>query len=153
MRYLLHQSDPNLSVLACICIFRHQITRHHNKVYSYFVEIAMYPLNLICCNNLGDENYLHLDTCICKAKRQIVRQTQQKRPSPSNLLLCKPPDEERYFNTPVIHIHISDYFLPNIVSVCIYRLNSLQWYVLHHFPYIPQFPHDPDLCLHPNQRR
>ena len=144
MRYLLHQSDPNLSVLACICIFRHQITRHYSKVYSYFVEIAMSPAELTRCNKLGVENSLHLSNI--------------KSPPPSNLPLCKPPDEERVFysshpNTPVIHIHISGYFLPNTVFVYMYLRNSLQWYELHHSPYIPLSPRDPDHYLRPSRRR
>lgn len=142
MRYLLHQFVPNLSVLTYICIFRHQITHHHGKVYSDFVEIAMSTPKLPRCNELGDENSSHLSNT--------------KRPPSSNLPLCKSPDEERvlfYSSTPVIHTHISDYFLPNTVSVCMYRPNFLQWYAPHHFLYIPQFPHDPDLYLHPNQKR
>lgn len=139
MRYLLHQSVPNLSILTCICIFRHQITHHHDKVYSYFVEIAMSTPKLPRCNELGDENSSHLSNTKC--------------PSPSNLPLCKPPDEEHHFNTLVIHTHISGHFLPNTVSVCMYRPNFLQWYAPHHFLYILQFPHGLDLYLHPNQKR
>ena len=143
MRYLLHQSVPNLSILTCICIFRHQITHHHGKVYSYFVEIAMSTPKLPRCNELGDENSSHhlTQNALHRAACHFA-----SHPIKSVFFFIHP-------NMPVIHIHISDYFLPNIVSVCMYRLNSLQWYVLHHFPYIPQFPHDPDLCLHPNQRR
>lgn len=152
MRYLLHQSDPNLPVLACICIFRHQITRHHSKVYSYFVEIAMSPPNLIRCNNLGDEDYLHLPVCTCKARYQFAKANTTKTPS-TEPPISEPPDEERYFNTLVIHIHISDYFLPNTVSVYMNHSNYLRWYVPHHSLYIPLFPHGLDLYLHPNQRK
>ena len=156
MRYLLHQSDPNLPVLACICIFRHQITRHHSKVYSYFVEIAMSPPNLIRCNNLGDEDYLHLPVCICKASCQFVKANATKTLSTEQPALCKLPDEEHilfYSNTPVIHTHISGYFLPNTVSACMNHPNYLRWYVPHHSLYIPLFPHGLDLYLHPSQRK
>lgn len=41
----------------------------------------MSPPNLICCNNLGDENHLHLPICICKTRRQFVKANATKTPS------------------------------------------------------------------------
>ena len=97
----------------CIYYIRYRFTHHHSEVYSYFIEIAMSPPNLICCNNLGDEDYLHLDTCICKAKRQFVKANATKKPFNEQSALCKPPDEERVLffyhfhpNTPAVHPHI-----------------------------------------------
>ena len=145
MRYLLHQSEPNLSVLACICIFRHQITHHHNKAYSYFVEIAMSSLNLICCNKVGVETSLHLIRLFVRPNATKKLSTEQP--------ISESPDEESSFNKLVIHTHISDYFLPDTVSVYMYPRNFLQWYALHHLLYIPQFLHVLDHYLHPSQRR